>query len=630
MLAIYCRISQLKTEGKDRSIKEQRLLGIEKAKELNLPYKVFTEEGVSGTLPINKRPELEKIMSGIEDGLFTGLYIYLQDRLERNPEVRFYIKRILKENNAKLFTDDGEVNLDDDDADMLGDLQSIFNAQYVRKTKKRVKAVLKRNAQEGKAHGIMPYGYTKDKNGYIIIDDEESKIIERIYESSLKGIGTRTIAETLNSDNIPTRYNKISKGTITTTDHLSGVKRTTAKTDVKWSGNTIRNIINNPIYKGKRHFSNAVYDCPNIVTPTYWQKVNDNLKNNRNNSGKSVKHKYLLRGKLICGVCGRNYYGRTRVSKKDNFYMCSSKRYKDRKCGNRSMNIYTLEYFIWQRFFADEELKKIIKNNLANNDAEDSIKALNNDLSILNKKLITNKEEYRNAIRLAVQGLLDDADLLPEKERITKERNTLEVQIENLENEINNYQNYTENVLSDIDKLDKVKADASFNEKQKLIEDYIKKIVITEDKEAKIFVINIEFNIIDSDAEEYIIPIPKYEFAIEKCNGILIPLSAKAKNLSEEEKEHIVQDIYRSAGRTQVEFRLKEDHENCQTYYVWLSQDNWKEQFKEYCKKLNIDAEWISYGLPYSNNEADAGNVTKEQYEKFAKNWKQYNKNRKQ
>ena len=40
------------------------------------------------------------------------------------------------------------------------------------------------------------------------------------------------------------------------------------------------------------------------------------------------------------------------------------------------------------------------------------------------------------------------------------------------------------------------------------------------------------------------------------------------------------------------------------------------------------DKSIIDQDLKYS--EADTGNVTKEQYEKFAKSWKQYNKNRKQ
>ena len=74
---------------------------------------------------------------------------------------------------------------------------------------------------------------------------------------------------------------------------------------------------------------------------------------NRNNSGKKVNHKYLLKGLLECGICGRNMYGRTRENKKDHYYMCSSKRLKELKCSNRSINIDFIEKFIWEVVLED-------------------------------------------------------------------------------------------------------------------------------------------------------------------------------------------------------------------------------------------------------------------------------------
>lgn len=62
MLGILCRISKEKEEGKDRSIKEQKELGKKLAKELNIPFEFYIEEGVSGTLPIAKRPILDKLL----------------------------------------------------------------------------------------------------------------------------------------------------------------------------------------------------------------------------------------------------------------------------------------------------------------------------------------------------------------------------------------------------------------------------------------------------------------------------------------------------------------------------------------------------------------------------------------
>ena len=82
MLAIYCRISKEKEEGKDRSINDQKQLGIDLANDLNIPYKVFIDEGISGTLPIEKRPEFSLLLDEIENHKFTHLYAYDQSRLE--------------------------------------------------------------------------------------------------------------------------------------------------------------------------------------------------------------------------------------------------------------------------------------------------------------------------------------------------------------------------------------------------------------------------------------------------------------------------------------------------------------------------------------------------------------------
>ena len=81
MLGIYCRISRLKEEGKDRSIDDQQKTGIEFAEKNNLEYKVYIDEGLSGTKPVNERPALSEMLDGIADGLITSVFVYDQSRL---------------------------------------------------------------------------------------------------------------------------------------------------------------------------------------------------------------------------------------------------------------------------------------------------------------------------------------------------------------------------------------------------------------------------------------------------------------------------------------------------------------------------------------------------------------------
>lgn len=245
MLGIYCRISVEKEEGVDRSINDQMQSGIELAKTKGLEYEVYIDRGYSGDLnTIEQRPSLYRMTEDILGGKLTSVYVYDQSRLERNPQVRLMLNDILRGNNISLFTSTGVIDLNDMQSQLIGDIVSVMNQHYVRLTKKKIKSVLHRNAKEGKAHSsIYPYGYTKDDNNFLIIEEEEAEIVKRIYNDSLNGIGTNKIAENLNAENIPTRYNKIGKGVIRTKNKFTGEITTKEKKDIKWSGNSVRGII---------------------------------------------------------------------------------------------------------------------------------------------------------------------------------------------------------------------------------------------------------------------------------------------------------------------------------------------------------------------------------------------------
>ena len=252
----------------------------------------------------------------------------------------------------------------------------------------------------------------------LIIDEDESKVVKQMYDLSLKGIGTEKIAEILNDNQVPTRYKKLSqsndsKTTYKITDIHTNKKTVKQKSSVEWKGGTVRGIIKNTIYKGKRLYQKSYIDAPNlaIIKPSYWKEVNDNFKENRNNSGTTVKYNYLLRGLIVCGKCGKYYVGRKRKSKKDNFYACGSKRNKKTNCGSRAINIDVIENFIWQRFFADKELKAKVIEHFGNLNAKEELKFKQEELKKYHKDLSKNKEERKKTTEGYVKGILKEKDV---------------------------------------------------------------------------------------------------------------------------------------------------------------------------------------------------------------------------
>ena len=313
MLGIYTRLS--KEDEESNSISNQKREGVAFATKRNFNYKLFDEgQGLSGGLSIEDRPQLLELTNAIKEGVITSVWFRDQNRLERDSGTFTDFVKIIKGSNCDVYYSDEKIDYSKASVVFQGTIYSAFSQLLKDLQGEKTKKALKDNAKEGKTHGINPYGYTKDSNSYIIIEGEEAEVVKRIFKMSLEGKGTNKIAEIFNSEGIPTRYNKIGKGTLTTKNF--GKVKITKKKDIKWSGNTIRSVIKNTIYKGERHLKSGVYKAPNIVEPHYWQRVNDNLKNNANNSGKVVNHKYMLKGIMTCGICGRNYYGRTRVNKK--------------------------------------------------------------------------------------------------------------------------------------------------------------------------------------------------------------------------------------------------------------------------------------------------------------------------
>jgi DNA invertase Pin-like site-specific DNA recombinase len=478
MLGIYCRISQKKDEGKDRSIDDQKLLGIEKAKELGMGYELFIDEGITATSDNPEdRPEFMRMLSRMTEGIIKAVFAFDQSRLERNPKVRFMILEHFKEHDIKCYTHvEGLVDIHNPQVEFFGDILSIINKYQVTMTKIKVASVLKRRVSEGKAHGILKYGYTKDENGFLIICEEEAVIVKLIYELSLGGMGVGSIAFFLNEKSIPTRYNKIGKGTYSMKNKYTGKISTRNKSEVKWAAKTVRDILTGTIYYGKRNWGNIILPSPIIIEEPYWHMVQDNFKNNSNTRGKKVVHFYLLKGLIRCGVCGRNMYGRTRVSKKDNFYMCSSKRIKNESCINRSINIYRLDDFIWNILFGKENFIQRLEEEIV--DEGGKKEKFLNDISEERKRLEELKKEKFNSISLQVKGIISESDLTTTLKSIEADIKASEQKVKAME-----FSEYTlirdrEKIHEIKDKFKKYTQITHPTQKINAIHDFIKNIIV--------------------------------------------------------------------------------------------------------------------------------------------------------
>lgn len=567
MLGIYCRISREKEVGRNTSIEDQQQSGIELAEKLNSDFEVYIDEGLSGTLPIEQRPSLSKLIDDIYDGKIKSVFIYDQSRLERSPEARFVLNKIFRDENIKLYTETGLVG-DDMESEFQGDLLSVINNFYVKLTTKKVKSALRRNLINGKVHAIPPYGYTKDENNIMIVDELQSSVVKRIFEYSLSGIGTNKIAEILNFEKIPTKYNLFEKGgTLSVKNKFTGVISTRKKSDIRWNGGTIRNIITNPTYKGVRLFGGVEYNCPPVFDKKYWQKVNDNLKNNSNNSGKSTEHKYLLKGLLRCGRCGRNYYGRTRISKKDNYYMCSSKRHKVLNCGNRSLNIDVLDDLIWTRFIGDGKFAKLIENHFNQVNTIDFVSEIETKIKTLNEEIKINERNKNKLLDLVLTDVLTNEEVKSRMHILRVTKDELDAKLFNLEEQLKYLKNSSTSKESLLKQLEFQNTDISYIDKKEILHKFIRDIRIYYDDINKYY-IEILFNLPEMENVVFVLE-NHYKYAhsifdgevLEDKNITLIILDKKL-DLIYQKGEEINTTMFLYSKKSFEEIKSKYDYAN--------------------------------------------------------------------
>ena len=368
-LAIYCRKSQ---ENKDRdstSIDEQEKEGRIKAKELDLEPLLFIENTSSGKLDLQDRPVLMDMLQKInaKDSRIKAVFAYDTSRLYRNIETQSKFLAIVKRKNVELYFKSGRFDWNDPHSKLLHNILSATDEFFVDLTSIKIKGTLRSKAEEGKVNGaVLPYGYTKDRNNYLKIDNEESKVVKKIFDDFIDGKTSTEIRNWLIDNEIPTRYNKIG-GTNKIVHKGRNETRIYDKANSTWTTGTILQIIRNPIYKGKRRWGNEFFDSPIVVDPIKWEKANNSYINRNKGSlrGKSTDHKYLLTPLLQCG-CGQSLNGRS--NKLENYYGCAGKRYKEKKCNSKYIPVNVLDSIITKLIYGN--LYNTVKESFSDDNSD--------------------------------------------------------------------------------------------------------------------------------------------------------------------------------------------------------------------------------------------------------------------
>ena len=470
-IGIYTRVSTEEQKKTGISLRDQELRGIEFCIRYGYEYEVFSDGGYSGELDIEHRPELNRLVEKLltKPKEIDGIFVVDIDRLTRDAQLGFFLKQVFIENEIKLFNVDGfEINLRDENEDLMMGIKFLLSSFELKKLKVRIKRALERNVKDGKVMGgpIKPFGYQKGPDNKLIILEEESEIVKRVFQLCIEGLSTRKISNKLNEEGVPTKRSKTEKGYLTYNGKI--------KTEFFWRDSVIHNMLKNPIYKGQRRYKGNLYPSPIIIEEDKFELVQRTLTQRNNFKDTTNKHFYLLKGLIVCPVCGMRFYGRKRVDLTDNQYICCSQRLKN-FCGNRGINIDKMNKIIWDLVI---NLPNNMKMIMLENKDEYHVK-LDKNLKKYQQKVKVKLDEVDNILDLFRENDKGREIVKKRLEKLEKEINGINYEIKRIERElqmVNTHEDFLNTLKVQLNEFAKKEPDDLT--KQKIIRTYVKVIYL--------------------------------------------------------------------------------------------------------------------------------------------------------
>jgi site-specific DNA recombinase len=305
-------------------------------------FEVYADNGVSGTVPIEKRPGGHKILADARQSRFNQLLIYKLDRLGRDTRMILNAVDELERLGVRVRSMTEEFDTGTASGRLMLTLLSGFAAHEREMIRERSIAGTKRLAQAGAwLGGIVPFGYRKEgehRQARLVVADaelpnagiSEVEVVRRIYRmAAVDRLSCRAIAERLNALGVPCVY--------TRDDRLLLRGKRRQRTSGLWRAGRVRNLIINPTYKGVHEYgkrtrckesSVIVRQVPAIVPEETWNKAQETLAGNFLFGARNAKNRYLLRGLMKCRCCALTFIGT--CAKRPNgkiefYYRCNGK-----------------------------------------------------------------------------------------------------------------------------------------------------------------------------------------------------------------------------------------------------------------------------------------------------------------
>ena len=479
---LYVRVSTERqaVEGESLDEQEERLREFCRVRNWKV-VKVYREEGKSAK--DTNRPAFKELLKGIENGLIDTLVVKKLDRLSRSIIDFEKIYNFLQSHHVDLVS----LHENFDTTTAIGRavvrIVMVFAQLEREQTAERTLDVMEHRAKEGLWNGgYPPLGYDL-KDGKLVVNSKEAKVVKLIFEKYLEFASYTKVAKWLNEQGYRTK------------EFIS--RRSKKQGGSEFIDTYIARVLKHPVYIGKIKYKGKLYDGQHtpIIDEETFNLVQEIIKSNYKRTSsikRQTKHKFLLEGLLKCGVCG-SYMTPTWAKSKGRryfYYECTSNQHKGRgTCEGGSIRADLIENLVLER------MKEISQNEIllyrlvhdASAEAKAKVDKLEEKRVILKLRIKELEDKGRKYTRqlVEIKGKAAERFLLKEIEEVENQLKELEKELTAIESEIQRLKEYVLNaeLIKDSFKyLSKIFPQLSQPEQKGLLKMLIKEIVFTPSK----------------------------------------------------------------------------------------------------------------------------------------------------
>lgn len=169
-----------------------------------LALDIYADEGISGT-NVKKRKEFQRMIADCEVKKIDLVIVKSISRFARNTQDCLTYSRKLKNLGIGIIFEKENINTLDATGELLFTILSSLVQDESRNISENCKWGIRSKFQEGKPH-INTYkfmGFDKDKDGRLVMNEKEAKVVRRIFQEFLEGFNPADIARRLNEDSVP-------------------------------------------------------------------------------------------------------------------------------------------------------------------------------------------------------------------------------------------------------------------------------------------------------------------------------------------------------------------------------------------------------------------------------------------